>query len=209
MLRNICLITLSAFVLVFAAGSKTNPREHGGDGRGMSHELTGTVTSHNESSRSFVIDDKDTIYYNDQTVFTPRHEKNVLLRVGSKVKVKYMDREGDKVAEHVEMAAPENRRSSADKDKDTTKNKNNAATDDNDKDTTKNKNKSATDDNDKDNAKNKSKSGKDRDDNKGDKDSKKHEKGEPKSKEKGKDRGAEPDSTPYPEEHDGNRGEGW
>ena len=187
MLRNICLITLSAFVLVFAAGSKTNPREHGGDGRGMSHELTGTITSHNESNRSFVIDDKDTIYYNDQTVFTPQHEKNALLRVGAKVKVKYMNREGDKVAEHIEMAAPENRRSSADKDKDTTKNK------------------SATNDKEKD----KSKSGtKDRDDNKDkrDKDTKKHEKGEhEKNKERGKDRGAEPDSVPYPE----HEGEGW
>jgi len=197
MLRNICLITLSAFVLAFAAGSKTNPREHGGDGsRGAAHELTGTITSHNESNRSFVIDDKDTIYYNDQTVFTPQHEKMVILRVGSKVKVKYMNREGDKVAERVEMAAPENRRSSADKDKDTTKNKN----------------KSATDDNEKDNAKNKSKGGtKDRDDKADkDKDVKKHEKGEhEKNKERGKDRGAEPDSAPYPEEHDGNRGEGW
>ncbi|MCL2689855.1 MAG: DUF5666 domain-containing protein [Chitinispirillia bacterium] len=189
MLRNICLITLSAFVLVFAAGSKTNPREHGGDGRGMSHELTGTITSHDRSNNSFVIDDKDTIYYNNQTVFHPEHAKDAILAVGAKVKVKYMNREGDKVAERVEMAAPENRRSSADKDKD--------------KDTTKNKNKSATDDN-KDNAKNKSKDGtKDKADK--DKDGKKHEKGEPKTKERGKDRGAEPDSVPYPE----HEGEGW
>jgi hypothetical protein len=181
------LITLSAFVLVFAAGSKTNPKEHGGDGSRGAHELTGTITSHDESRHSFVIDDKDTIYYNDQTVFTPRHEKNMLLRVGSKVKVKYMNREGDKVAEHVEMATPEKRRSS--NEKDTTKNK--SATNDNEKDTTKNKSKS------------------DRDDNKGDKD-RKHEKGErDKNKEEGRDRGSEPDSTPYPEDHDRNKGEGW
>lgn len=188
MLRNICLITLSAFVLVFAAGSKTNPKEHGGD-RGAAHELTGTITSHDESKHSVVIDEKDTVYYNDQTVFTPRHEKNTLLSVGSKVKIKYMNREGDKVAERVEMAPPENKRSSDERD--TTKNKKNSAADDNEKDTTKNKSKSGTNDKDE-------KSGKD---------SKKHEKGEQdKDKERGKDRGAEPDSVPNPE-HD--RGEGW
>ena len=188
MLRNICLITLSAYVLVFAAGSKTNPREHGGDGSRGAHELTGTITSHNEHNNSFVIDDKDTIYYNDQTVFSPQHEKAALLRPGSKVKVRYMNREGDKVAERVEKAAAENRRTNTDKDttKDTTKNKSNSAAGDAEKDTNKDKSKSGAKDKD-------------------DKDSKK---GESKNKERGKDRGAEPDSVPYPEGHE-DRGEGW
>jgi len=138
MLRNIFLITLSVFVMASAAGSNPKHNERGGDGsRGK--EVTGTITSHNEHSNYFVLDDKDTIYYNDRTIFNPHSEKMLLLRVGSKVKVKYMTHEGDKVAELVEKA-PANRTNN-EREKDTTKNKAADKDKDNDRDSGKGKGK--------------------------------------------------------------------
>ncbi|MDR0305212.1 MAG: hypothetical protein LBI42_00045 [Chitinispirillales bacterium] len=204
MLRNIFLITLSAFVIASAAGgNKNNPKEHGRDGSGIV-EMVGTVSSHDENRHFFVLDNKDTIYYNDHTIFTPRDEKKMLLKTGSNVKVLCIIREGDKIAERIEKAPANNKRTSGEKGKDTTKNK--AADDDKYSDDYK------TEERDQDTAKGKSKSG--TNDRENDKNSKKHEKGKDRgnnegkdNNEKGKDRGAEPDSAPNPE-NDG-RGEGW